>query len=269
VEDARTIGANNMSRRLLVPATGDELQRLSETLNDMMTRLELAFRRIMRFTADASHELRAPFALIRGTAEVALLESRDAETYRAALHDILFEGERTSKLIEDLLTMARADSEASQLAMEPVDLSEPLLQACVHGVSLAESKEIHFDWNVPEDAAIVVGDQDALRRLFLILIDNAVKYTPPGGSARVELDVNDRETHVAVRDTGIGIALEDLDHAFERFYRADKARQRDLGGAGLGLSIARWIADAHNAGIWVESALNRGSAFHATFPKRL
>jgi heavy metal sensor kinase len=270
IEDARSISVQDMSRRLLVPSTHDELQRLSETLNDLLARMELAFRRITRFTADASHELRAPIALIRGTAEVALLQQRNGETYRAALRDILSEAERTSKLIEDLLTMARADSGASRLAMEPVDLSEPLLEACSQPAALAESKGVHFEPNVPGSTAtmVAVGDRDALRRLFLILLDNAVKYTLPGGSVRIELAQSDDETRVTVRDTGIGIAPEDLEHIFERFYRADKARQRDSGGAGLGLSIARWIADAHHAGIQVESALNCGSAFHVIFPKR-
>ncbi|MGO9012881.1 MAG: sensor histidine kinase [Bryobacteraceae bacterium] len=268
VEDARSISVQDMSRRLLVPATHDELQRLSETLNDLMARLELAFRRITRFTADASHELRAPIALIRGTAEVVLLQQRNGESYRAALRDILVEGERTSKLIEDLLMLARADSGASRLAMGPVDLREPLLEACVQPMARAQSKGVRLDPSVPETAAAVVGDRDALRRLFLILLDNAVKYTPPGGSVRIELAQSEREVRVTVRDTGIGIASEDLEHIFERFYRADKARQRDSGGAGLGLSIARWIADAHHAGIQVESALNRGSAFHVIFPRR-
>jgi heavy metal sensor kinase len=261
IEDARSIGLRNISGRLLVPATGDELQRLSETLNDMIQRIEFAFRRIVQFTADVSHELRAPIALIRGTAELALIQPRDAASYRAALTDILVEGERTTKLVEDLLTIARADSGAEQLSMTAVDLSEPLLDACSQGTLLAGRKNVNFFQVVPGCQALVHGDRDALRRLFLILMDNAVKYTPAGGTIRVALSVSGGAACVSVRDTGIGISHADMEHIFERFYRADKARQRDSGGVGLGLSIARWIADSHAATIEVESQPGAGSDF--------
>lgn len=267
IDDARSITLQNISRRLPVPSTNDELRRLAETLNEMMQRLESAFRRITQFTADASHELRAPIALIRATAEVALLAPRDGESYRNALVDILMEGERTTKLIENLLTLARADAGSSQLTMTPIDLGEPLRDACRQGIILAEAKKVHFSKKAPEDVAPVLGDSDALRRLFLTLLDNAVKYTPRGGSVEVELAINGKQIEVIVRDSGIGIAAEDLDHIFERFYRADKARQRDSGGAGLGLSIARWIADTHSAEIEVQSKMNSGSAFCVRFPR--
>jgi heavy metal sensor kinase len=267
IEDARSITLQNISRRLPVPSTRDELQRLAETLNEMMQRLELAFQRIRQFTADASHELRAPIALIRGTAEVALLERRDGKMYRSALSEILLEAERTTKLIEDLLALARADSGSSQPALAPIDLIEPLRDACLQGSLLAGDKRVRFAQRIPEGRVPALGDVDALRRLFLSFIDNAVKYTPAGGTVEVELASLATETEVTVRDSGIGIAAEDLDHIFERFYRADKARQRDSGGAGLGLSIASWIADAHFARIQVESKLNSGSSFRVRFPK--
>jgi signal transduction histidine kinase len=185
----------------------------------------------------------------------------------AALADILVEGERTGRLIEDLLIMARADSGAAQLVMEPLDLSEPLLKACEQGAALAESKGHRFTWNVPQSpATMVLGDRDAIRRLFFILIDNAVKYTPPGGHIEVQVEAIRRDARVVVRDSGIGIAPEDLEHIFERFYRADKARQRDSGGTGLGLSIGQWIASMHHADVRVESELGRGAAFSVTFP---
>lgn len=261
IDDARSIGLGSISRRLLVPATGDELQRLSETLNDMIQRIEFAFRRIVQFTADASHEMRAPIALIRGTAELALIQPRDSASYRVALTDILLESERTSKLVEDLLTIARADSGSDQLTMTPIDLSEPLLDACSQGALMAGTKKVSFSKVVPGCQALVHGDRDALRRLFLILMDNAVKYTPAGGTIHVALSVNGAAASVSVRDTGIGIADADLAHIFERFYRADKARQRDSGGVGLGLSIARWIADSHEATIEVQSWPGAGSDF--------
>ena len=267
IEEARSITLQNISRRLPVPPTKDELQRLAHTLNDMMERLELAFQRIVQFTADASHELRAPIALIRGTAEVALIERRDVKTYRAALSDILAEAERTTKLIEDLLALARADAGSSRPTLVPIDLTEQLRTTCQQGAMLAGAKRIRFSQRIPEAGAPALGDADTVRRLFLTLIDNAVKYTPSGGMVEVELAVGPVQTEVIVRDSGIGMADEDLDRIFERFYRADKARQRDSGGVGLGLSIARWIADAHFAQIQVESKLNSGSTFRVLFPK--
>jgi len=267
IEEARSITLQNISRRLPVPPTKDELQRLAHTLNDMMERLDLAFQRIVQFTADASHELRAPIALIRGTAEIALIERRDVKTYRAALSDILAEAERTTKLIEDLLALARADAGSSHPTLVPIDLTEQLRTACQQGAMLAGAKRIRFSQSIPEAGAPALGDADTVRRLFLTLIDNAVKYTPSGGMVEVELAVRPIQTEVMVRDSGIGMADEDLDRIFERFYRADKARQRDSGGVGLGLSIARWIADAHFAQIQVESKLNSGSTFRVLFPK--
>jgi heavy metal sensor kinase len=268
IEDARSITLQSIARRLPVPPTNDELQRLAENLNEMMQRLEGAFRRITQFTADASHELRAPMAFIRTTAEVALLAPRSSESYRSALVDILAEGEWMTKLIDDLLTLARADAGSSELTLSPIDLCKPLREACREASVLAERKNIHFREDLPQCEASAWGDADALRRLFLILLDNAVKYTSSEGSVEVGLAVSQTGSEVLIRDSGVGIAVEDLDHIFERFYRADKARQRDSGGVGLGLSIARWIADAHSAQILVESRLNSGSTFRVRFPKQ-
>jgi heavy metal sensor kinase len=263
---ARSISAHNLSQRLVVPKTGDELQRLAETLNEMMARLHAAFKKIVQFTADASHELRTPVALVRTTAEVALQKNRDASDYEGALRDILTEAERTSVLIEDLMTLARADSGAEALQLSDIDLGKSVKEACAQGSTLAGPRKIAFDWEIPEEQMHVKGDPDALRRLFLILIDNALKYTPPGGRVSVSLSRANGSGVGEVRDTGIGIAAEDLPNIFERFYRADKARTRDMGGAGLGLSIARWIVDAHHAGIQVESTAGQGSVFRVRIP---
>lgn len=267
IEDARSITFQSIARRLPVPPTNDELQRLAKTLNEMMQRLETAFGRITRFTADASHELRAPTAFIRTTAEVALLAPRSSDSYRSALVDILVEGERMTKLIDDMLTLARADAGSSELTLSEIDLSKPLREACRAASVLAERKNIHFREDLSQREVSALGDSDALRRLFLILLDNAVKYTPSEGKVEVGLAVSKTGSEVLIRDSGVGIAVEDLDHIFERFYRADKARQRDTGGVGLGLSIARWIADVHSAQILVESELNSGSTFRVRFPK--
>jgi heavy metal sensor kinase len=263
---ARSITAQNLSKRLDVSPTGDELQRLSETLNTMLERLDTAFSRITRFTADASHELRTPVSLMRTTAELALRRDRRPEEYREALGQVLTELERTSTLIEDLLVLARADSGGDSVALEQVDLAASVAQACEQGSLMAAAKQLQFEVRLPKDPLYVVGDLSALRRLFLILIDNAVKYTPEGGQVRVGLDRIDQTAIAEVADTGIGIADEDLPHIFDRFYRADKARSRAVGGAGLGLSIAQWITNAHHGRIEVESAQGRGTRFRAAIP---
>ncbi len=263
---ARSIGAQNLSQRLIVPSTGDELQRLSETLNQMIGRLEAAFEKNIRFTGDASHELRTPIAVIRTTAELALRRDRTARDYEDALRQILTESERTSAMIENLMTLARADSGAQVLEFSEVDLGKSVEQACVQGRTLAVPRNVAFDWEIPEREIRVKGDPHALRRLFLILIDNALKYTPAGGRVSVSIQPNGAFVTGEVRDTGIGIAAEDLPNIFERFYRADKARSRELGGAGLGLAIAQWIADAHGASIQAESVVGQGSVFRMRMP---
>ena len=262
---ARLIGAQNLSQRLSVPRTGDELQRLSETLNEMMERLQASFERVMQFTADASHELRTPIALIRTAAELALRRRRDEGNYRDALQHILEEAERTSSLIESLTVLARADSEAESLPRSATDIGKVLESACDQGRTLAQAKHVEFGQDISPDAPLLMANPQALHRLFLILIDNAVKYTPPGGHISVRLSSDLERTVVSVEDSGIGISQEDLPHIFERFYRADKARTRDIGGTGLGLSIAKWVADAHQAMLKVESMTDRGSTFRVIF----
>jgi len=263
---ARSISAQSLSRRLPVPETGDELQRLSSTLNAMFERLEAAFARITRFTADASHELRTPIAFMRTAAELALRRPRSEPEYREALAEILAELERTAGLIEDLLLLARADSRSNALRFERIDLVESLREACERGKVLAASRQILFDARLPDGPVGMEGDGQAIRRLFLILIDNAVKYTAAGGQVRVKCGSRNGCACVEVRDSGAGISEQDLPHIFERFYRADKARSPDTGGAGLGLAIARWIVEAHRGEIEVESAVGRGSAFRVLLP---
>lgn len=265
IEDSRTISFGNLSRRLMVPQTGDELQRLSETLNEMIQRLEAAFLRIAQFTADASHELRTPVAFLRTTAEVALLQPRDPASYRAALADMLSESERMTRLIEELLVLARTDSGSSQLDLTALDIRDPLRYASAQGEALAQRKHIRYSTEIPDHGVSALGDSTALRRLFLILIENAIKYTPSGGSVQVRLKSSDAGPVVVVRDSGIGIPDKELDRIFDRFYRSERARQCDSGGSGLGLSIGRWIAEAHRAQIQVESCEDQGSEFRIHF----
>jgi two-component system, OmpR family, heavy metal sensor histidine kinase CusS len=263
---AENITHQNISSRLSVPQSHDELQRLSETLNGMLDRLEAAFRKIVQFTADASHELRTPVSVMRTTAELALRKPRTEEGYREALAQILKELERTSGLIEELMLLARADSGIQMLNIETLDLSETLREVCNEGRTLAKFKQVDLRWEIPTVPLLVEGDPNALHRLFLILIDNGVKYTPEHGQVTMSLKTHNGFAVTEVHDTGFGIAEADLPHIFERFYRADKARSRDSGGAGLGLSIGRWVAEAHGGTIEAESAVGRGSVFRVRLP---
>jgi heavy metal sensor kinase len=265
-QTARTISAQNLSSRLLVPDTGDELQRLSETLNGMLERLEAAFKKITQFTADASHELRTPVAVMRTRAELSLRKARSADEYREVIAEVLAELEKTSALIEQLMFLARADSGAETLHFTPTNVTEVLQEACHQGSALAEAKQIGFKEEITNSPLWIQGDASSLRRLFLILIDNAVKYTPVNGQVEVSLQRNDGFAVAEVRDTGIGIAEADMPNVFERFYRADKARTRELGGVGLGLSIGRWITEVHSGTIEVHSAPGRGSIFQIRLP---
>ncbi|HEV3038973.1 MAG TPA: ATP-binding protein [Candidatus Angelobacter sp.] len=264
-ETARSIGGDELSRRLDIPQTGDELQFLAQTLNDMLARIENSFKRMTQFTADASHELRTPVAIMRTTAEIALRQKRDEETYRKALQEVLEEAERTSSLIDDLLTLARADSAAQQLELSPTNIAEGIEMAFSRIKFLAAEKTVAVSLQVIQREVWIEGNHEALLRLFLVLFDNAVKYTPAGGKVSAVFDVVKGRSVFRIQDSGIGIAPEDLPCIFERFYRADKTRTRKQGGSGLGLAIAKWIADAHKAEIRVESTLGKGSVFTVEF----
>lgn len=263
---AQSVSEHNLSSRLVIPRAADELQRLTVTFNQMLGRLEASFKRITQFTADASHELRTPVALVRTTAELSLRRQRDNPEYREALDQILDEAKRMTGIIESLMTLARVDSGADALNMQTIDLASLVRDACIRSEPLAQSKQIEFESEIPETSIQIRGDASALQRFFLILIDNAIKYTQPSGRVRVKLERESDDVAVIIQDTGIGISKEDLPLIFERFYRADKVRSREAGGAGLGLSIARWIADAHQASIRVESVLGEGSIFEVRVP---
>jgi len=263
---ARSIGAQDLSRRLAVPHTSDELERLADTLNEMLSRLEAAFQRITQFTADASHELRTPVSVMRTNAEIILRKPRSEQEYREALSKILDESEKVSRLIEQLLLLARADSGSAALQMTRSDLKSAVQNACREASVLAEAKHLKFSESIPEKSVWVQGDSASLERLFMILLDNAVQYTSSGGQIEVHLDAADGFAVADVRDTGTGIAKEDIGHIFDRFYRADRARSRESGGTGLGLAIGRWIAEAHHGEIRVESEPAKGSTFQVRIP---
>ena len=264
---AQRISIENLADRLEVPNTGDQLARLSETLNAMLTRLEASVRRMAQFTADASHELRAPVSLIRTTAEVAAMKrDRPTAEYLDALDEILDEAERTSQVIDSLMLLARADSSTETLERVPIDAASVVQNAAEQGQRLARSRGVDFSLKLPPDPIRIRADPQALRRALLILMDNAAKYTPRGGSVEIELEARDGHAVASVLDSGIGIGAADLPHVFDRFWRADKARSREEGGAGLGLSIAKWIVEMHGGNISVRSELGKGSVFEIRVP---
>ncbi|HUA14432.1 MAG TPA: ATP-binding protein [Verrucomicrobiae bacterium] len=266
VRTARDISGVNLRSRLRKLETGDELQRLSDTLNEMLDRIETAFLRIAEFTADASHELRTPVSLIRTEAELALRRSRGEDEYKEALRHILFEAERTTSLIEQLLALARADSGRESLRVQPVNVTQTLRGVAEGWRRVATIRNLQFFARLDAPEAFVMGDEAALRRVADILLDNAFKYTPSPGDIALSLERKGGNIMIVVRDSGIGIASHEHTRIFERFYRVDKARSRAQGGAGLGLAIAQWLVTRHGGRINVDSELGHGTTFCVELP---
>jgi two-component system, OmpR family, heavy metal sensor histidine kinase CusS len=260
---AKSISVRNLSLRIHVPRTGDELQRMAETWNAVLERLEGSVKRIRQFTADASHELRTPLAVIKATAELSLRREREPDDYRTALRSIESEAERMTALAESLLTLARADSNAMEMPLAPLDLNEAARAAVRQNEALAARKGIRLTAKTNGHAPIVNANALAIERLLLILLDNALKYTPEGGAVIVAAEERPEGGLLSIEDTGAGIAPGDLPHIFERFYRSDPARGAGAG-FGLGLSIAQAIAQAHGSQIAVESSPGHGARFWLT-----
>ncbi|HVE78323.1 MAG TPA: HAMP domain-containing sensor histidine kinase [Gemmatimonadaceae bacterium] len=266
-EVAAITDGRSLHRRLPVDSGGDELSRLTATLNAMMGRLEASFSALRRFTADASHELKTPLTVLRADVERAMSTGHGSNDHLVALEEALHETRRMADLVDSLLTLARADEGRFDLHREPVAL-EPLARDVYEtALILGEDAGLHVSLPVLEDA-VVLGDLTRLRQLFLNLVTNAIKYTPRGGGVEISLSRRINEVTFTVRDTGIGIAAADLPHIFDRFWRADRARSRasERGGFGLGLSISQWIVQAHGGTITVSSRLGRGSTFVVTLP---
>ncbi len=266
-EDARAITDRNLSARLAVPDSRDELQQLSETLNDMLDRIEQSFTRTRQFTADASHELRAPMTLIHTAAEYSLRRDRSRDDLVDGMGKILRESQRTTALIDDLLRLARGDAGKDTVPLVRIDAAVVLRDVADQATAMAAGRDIAVGLELASAALPITASEPELRRLLLILADNALKYTPTGGRVTISGRADPVEVTLAVTDTGAGIAPEDLPHVFERFWRADKVRSREAGGTGLGLTIARQLADRHGARLEVTSAVGRGSTFRVTFPK--
>lgn len=262
---ARSISIGNLSRRLPISNTGDELQRLAETCNEMLARLEGAVSQITRFTADASHELRGPLSMVRIQAELALRNAHIDSGSAGAFRAIVAEAEGAALLLDDMLTLARSDAGHAGTAFEQVDLTGMIAEVCARCTPLIESRRHTLSLDLGGQSQSILGDEPSLRRLFWILLDNAIKYTPPGGRIGVSLDLADNQPRVTVTDSGIGIPVAALPHIFDRFYRADVSRSYEEG-TGLGLAIAKWIADIHHAALTAKSVEGCGTTFQVLFP---
>lgn len=266
IESAERVGVQNLSQRLEVPKAADELQRLTVTLNAMLERIESSVKRIRQFTANASHDLRTPLSLIRTHAEIALRRTRSEMEYRDSLARILSISEETTRLVESLLTLARADAGASNLRFTQIDLTPELEKVAYQFSIMAGSKGLSFSSHITKDPLRLYGDADALDSLLHAFLENALKYTATGGVVSLRGSAISGNAVIEVEDTGIGISAQDLPRIFDRFFRADQARSREVPGAGLGLSIARWIAETHNGHVEVESQLGTGSTFRVFLP---
>jgi heavy metal sensor kinase len=263
VEAARRIEAEDLSRRIEPAASNDELSRLAAVLNDMLARLERSFAAVRHFSADAAHELRTPLTILKGEIEVALRSPPTADEYRRVLTSCLEEVDRLSTLVEDLLFLARSDSGNLRLPQTPVNLAAVLEDVTPALSALADTAGI-TGTVVPSPALWVHGNAPMLFRLIFNLGENAIKYTPAGGTVTLTLSQRGQEAALEVKDTGPGIAPEEQAQVFDRFYRGDPARSR--GGTGLGLALARSIVLVHNGQISVESTVGQGSCFRVVLP---
>ena len=262
---ARQITVENLDQTIPLKKVDDEIGRLTVTINDMIQRLHGSFAQVRQFSADASHELRTPLTILRGEIELALRNPKSPEEYRRVLESALEEIMRLTSIIDNLLMLAKADQATYHANFSEVDLKALVDELYEDSEVLAGQKNIHVDVRAGTPITIV-GDRLRLRQLLLNLIDNAIKYTPDGGTVTLALEGRNGSAVITVQDTGIGIPEEEQERIFNRFYRVDKARSRELGGTGLGLSIARWIAELHRGTIGVRSEPNKGSTFTVTLP---
>jgi len=284
-QTARMITSQNLNQRIPPPKVKDEISRLVETFNDMITRLDQSFCQIKQFSSDASHELKTPLTILRGEVEVTLRKERTSPEYQQILRSNLEEIDRMTQIVEDLLLLSRADNGEIQLAPKEINLSEIVQEIVPQAHILAKSKNLYIHTLLPEDQVYILGDRLRIRELFLNLLENAVKYTEEGGKITIHLTRNHAPSsgkdngnglepgkmglaEITVTDTGIGIAKQDQERIFDRFFRVDKARSREQGGSGLGLSICKWIVEAHRGKISVESEVGKGSSFIVLLPLR-
>jgi two-component system OmpR family sensor kinase len=258
----------SLHKRLGNPEGYDELVRLTVSINQMVARLERSFTTLRRFTADASHELKTPLTVLRAGIERSITHPTVPDDVMATLEETLFEVNRMAELVDALLTLARVDEGRAPLHLETLDLRDMLAEVAETANILGEQAQVDVEVVMPEAPCPLRGDAGRVRQLLMNLLTNAVKYTPPAGRVTIRASRKDGTLTVSVSDTGIGIAPGDLPYIFDRFWRADPARSRtgDRPGAGLGLAISRWIAEAHGGTIEVQSRPGRGTTFTVTLP---
>lgn len=266
---ALEIESSSLDRRIVPPRTDDEIGRLAAAFNEMIARLDRSFRQIQQFTADASHELKTPLTTMRGEAEVALMSDLTPAEYRKVLRSIIEEVERMSAIVENLLLLARTDANAVRLRRETVAFHEIVMTVYEQMEAIARRKGVSLEL-AEMDEAHVEGDPLWLQQIVTNLLNNAVKYTPEGGTVSVECRETTRHLSLVtfvVSDTGVGIPPEHLPYIFDRFYRVDAGRSRDAGGSGLGLNIVKWAVEAHGGTIEVRSAVGKGTTFTVRLPQ--
>lgn len=263
---AETIGAGgDLSARIPTERTQGEIRQLAETFNEMFSRLETSFEHERQFTSDASHELRTPVAVITSQAEYSLLPDATPEEQREGLEVILEQARKMSALISQLLMLARADSGTQQLTMAPVDLSLLASMTAEQCREAAARRQIRLDCEIAP-GIMTEGDQACLVRVFLNLLENAIQYGRPGGFVKLTLAVQNDFAVCSIADDGIGIARENLERIWQRFYRVDPSRNPGGSNTGLGLSLVKWIIEAHHGTIEAESGLGKGSCFTFRLP---
>ena len=264
---ARQIGSGSLDKQLPVANPRDELGQLATTFNDLLSRLNSAFAEQRRFMADASHELRTPLSIMSAAAGVTLKKThRNEEEYREAIEMMAQQTKRLSRIVNDLFTLARADAGRYPLQKKALYLNDLLDEITRSGGVLASARNVKLMVSDFEEAPFH-GDEDLLRQMVLNLVDNALKFTPPGGVVKLDLTRKENQYLLSVSDTGSGITPDAREHVFERFYRADKARTRENdGGGGLGLPIAKWIANAHDGEIELAASGDDGSTFLVRLP---
>jgi heavy metal sensor kinase len=261
---AERITSKNLNERLPLPKTSDELEQLSVALNRMIERLGESFEQNRRFLADASHELRTPLTALRGELESVLEETEQAQA-RDRIGSALEEVDRLAKIVEALLAISRLDAGEGQQEWKAFDLARLATGTADQMALLAEDKGVSLECRVEENV-VVEGDAARIKQVVVNLLDNAIKYTPAGGAITLRVREQEGKAVLEVADTGMGIPGEAQAHVFERFYRVDKARSREVGGAGLGLAIVRSICGAHGAKVEVRSAESEGSTFTVELP---
>jgi len=260
--EARRINDRNLDVRLPVPTASDEIRDLSETLNQMLERIDKAFASVRAFTGDASHELRTPIALLRTEIEVALIRERSGDEYKSTLAHLHEEAVQMTTLVENLLAIARSDAGAERLNMQPVDLGDLFRRVDREWRDSMRLAGLNFRTEINGADPTVLGDSSALSRLINILLENAQKFTPGNGSVVLSATSERRTVRIEVRDTGVGIPEEDVPLIFNRFFRGRGAETNATNGSGLGLTLGKWIAEKHGTQLLVESALGSGSCFY-------